>query len=108
MKRLLIVILLFSLALTLFACAGTAGLTENDLAIRIGDFTATPKTTMDDVRAAMGEEDDYAEAISCVYQGMDKTFTYDNVIFYTYPDGEVDRLIALYKVHILYPDLAAT
>lgn len=78
------------------ACAGGAALTADDLAIRIGSFTATPGTTMDDVRAALGEEDAYAEAISCVYEGMDKTFTYGEVTFYTYPDGETDRLMEVY------------
>ncbi|MBQ3356686.1 MAG: hypothetical protein IJG45_06175 [Oscillospiraceae bacterium] len=96
MKKLAVFLLILTLALTLFACVGSAALTENDLAIRIGSFTVTPKTTMDDVRAALGEADEYAEAISCVYEGMDKTFTYGDVTFYTYPDGETDRLMEVY------------
>lgn len=96
MKKLAICFLVFTLTLTLFACAGSTALTEADLAVRINGFTATPKTTMDDVRAALGEADDYAEAVSCVYEGMDKTFTYGDVTFYTYPDGETDRLMEVY------------
>ena len=96
MKKRIVFILVITLLLSLAACGGSAALTESDLAIRIGGFTATPKTTMDDVRAALGEEDEYAEAISCVYEGMDKTFTYGEVTFYTYPDGETDRLMEVY------------
>lgn len=97
MKRIIVCFLVFALALTLFACAGSsAKLTADDLAIRIGGFTATPKTTMDDVRAALGEADEYAEAISCVYEGMDKTFTYGDTTFYTFPDGDTDRLMEVY------------
>lgn len=97
MKRFVIVFLMLFLALSLFACAGSgAKLTADDLVLRIGGFAATPETTMDDVRAAMGEADEYAEAISCVYEGMDKTFTYGDVTFYTYPDGETDRLMEVY------------
>ena len=96
MKRVVICFLAFSLGLILCSCAGSAALTENDLALRIGSFTATPKTTMDDVRAALGAEDEYAEAISCVYEGMDKTFTYGETTFYTYPDGDTDRLMEVY------------
>ena len=96
MKKLIVLLLIAALSLTLIACAESAGLTADDLAIRIDGFTATPATTMDDVRAALGEEDDYAEAISCVYEGMDKTFTYGETTFYTYPDGETDRLMEVY------------
>lgn len=94
MKRYILFILFLALALALCACAGGGDrLTEADLSIRIGGFNATPKTTMDEVRAALGEEDAYAEAISCVYEGMDKTFTYGETTFYTYPDGGTDRLM---------------
>lgn len=96
MKKLVIFLTLFALALSLCACAGSGAMTKNDLSVRIGSLTVTPKTTMDDVRAALGEPDDYAEAISCVYEGMDKTFTYGDVTFYTYPDGETDCLMEVY------------
>lgn len=97
MKRLAVFFLILILALSLSACAGgSTKLTADDLAICIGGFTATPKTTMDDVRASLGGEDAYAEAISCVYEGMDKTFTYGEVTFYTYPDGETDCLMEVY------------
>ncbi len=96
MKRIIVLVLIFTLAAALFACGGSTKLTASDLALQIGGFTATPETTMDDVRAALGEADEYAEAVSCVYTGMDKTFTYDNMIVYTYPDGETDRLMEIY------------
>ena len=97
MKRLALSFLILTLALSLFACAGSgARLIADDLSIRIDGFSATPKTTMDDVRTALGEAYDYAEAISCVYEGMDKTFTYGDVTFYTYPDGETDCLMEVY------------
>lgn len=96
MRRRTAFVLMIALALAVCACAGSAALAADDLAIRIDGFIATPATTMDDVRAALGEAEDYAEAISCVYEGMDKTFTYGDVTFYTYPDGETDRLMEVY------------
>ncbi len=96
MKKISVFFLILSLALSLCACGGDAAMTEDDLAVRIGGFTVTPRTTMDDVRAALGEEDEYAEAISCVYEGMDKTFTYGEATFYTYPDGDRDCLMEVY------------
>lgn len=96
MKRFVLCFMFLALMLTLFACAGSDALSEDDLAVRIGSFTVTPGTTMDDVRAALGEADAYAEAISCVYEGMDKTFTYGEATFYTYPDGDTDRLMEVY------------
>ena len=109
MKKFVCFVLIITVVLTLCACAGggakpaedepairTGSFTADDLSIRIGSFTATAKTTMDDVRAALGEEDEYAEAISCVYEGMDKVFTYGEVTVYTYPDGKNDCLMEIY------------
>lgn len=96
MKKLAIFCLIAALTVSLFACAGGgAKLTEDDLALRVDGFNVNVNTTMDDVRAALGEAEEYAEAISCVYEGMDKTFTYGDTTFYTYPDGETDRLMEI-------------
>lgn len=56
----------------------------------------TGETAVEDVLALLGEEYEYYEAISCVYDGLDKTYTYENYIVYTYPSEEGDHLMELY------------
>ncbi len=40
--------------------------------------------------AALGEDYDYSEAPSCVFEGMDKEFIFDGCSVYTNPDGDKD------------------
>lgn len=40
--------------------------------------------------AKLGEPDNYTEAASCYYDGMDKVYTYDGFEVRTYPDGDKD------------------
>lgn len=53
-------------------------------------------TSVDEVLAILGGGYEYAEAVSCVYDGMDKTYTYPDAVVYTFPDGDGDRLMELY------------
>lgn len=97
MKRTLILLLTAVLLLSFSACGNaSAAFSQEDVALTIGGSAVTAETTAEDVLALLGEDYVYAEAISCVYEGMDKTFTYENVTLYTYPDGETDRLMELY------------
>lgn len=41
----------------------------------------------------LGEPDNYSEAASCYYDGLDKIFTYDGFEIRTYPDKEKDRIL---------------
>lgn len=50
---------------------------------------------IDDVLAVLGNDYEYYEAISCAYDGMDKTFAYDGLDIYTYPDGQDDYVVEM-------------
>lgn len=97
MKKTLALFLAAALLLALSACGGaSAAFSQEDVALTVGGSAVTAETAAEDVLALLGENYTYAEAISCVYEGMDKTFSYENVTLYTYPDGETDRLMELY------------
>lgn len=89
--------ILLILLLGLCACGSqSAAFHAEDAALILAGNPVTAETAVEEVLAMLGEDYAYAEAISCVYEGMDKTFSYENVTLYTYPDGEVDRLMELY------------
>ena len=90
---------ILTLILTLCLCAcGTGGFAEADLFLTVDGVNVTAKTEMDQILADLGENYEYSEAISCVYEGMDKTFDYENLSLDTYPDGDSDRLREIYCV----------
>ena len=90
---------ILTLILTLCLCAcGTGGFAEADLSLTVDGVNVTAKTEMDQILADLGENYEYSEAISCAYEGMDKTFDYENLSLYTYPDGDSDRLMEIYCV----------
>lgn len=94
MKKTAILLLML---LCLCACGSkSAAFHAEDIALTVAGNSVTAETAVEDVLAMLGEDYAYAEAISCVYEGMDKTFSYENVTLYTYPDGETDRLMELY------------
>ena len=99
MKKRSVVLLAAVLLLVLTACGGEkASFSESDLSLTIGGTVITAETAMEDVLVALGEDYAYAEAISCVYEGMDKTYDYTDWTVYTYPDGDKDCLMELYCV----------
>ncbi len=88
MKKLLILVMLLSIAVTLFACAEETADTQNDLQLDFIDpnavvpnygklgFAANGKTfgiydKVDDVLAAIGDPSGTFDAESCAYQGKD-------------------------------------
>lgn len=96
MKRICSVILLAALLCALLCGCGKEALGEADLALEVSGISVNTKTDVQTILNALGDDYDYAEAISCVYTGMDKTYQYDDCILYTYPDGEQDCLMELY------------
>lgn len=42
------------------------------------------------VLEGLGEPNDYFEAASCAFEGLDKTYTYGSFVIETYPQGEKD------------------
>ena len=55
----------------------------NGMEFTLGDVFTTDK---------YGEEISYSEVPSCAFEGIDKTYTYDNYEVTTYPDGDTDRI----------------
>lgn len=61
------------------AAATDAGVSFNGVLIEAGKDAAP-------VLDALGEPTDFSEVISCMFVGgMDKTYTYDGIVIYTYP-----------------------
>lgn len=96
MKKIWIVTLILSLCLC--ACGSNGGFSEADLSLTVDGVSVTAKTEMQEILADLGDNYEYSEAISCVYEGMDKTFDYENLSLYTYPDGDSDHLMEIYCV----------
>lgn len=96
MKKLLCFALV--LVLGLCACGSNAKFSEDDLSLTVDGVAVTVKSEVSDLLDGFGEGYEYSEAISCVYEGMDKTFTYENLSLYTYPDGSSDCLMEIYCV----------
>lgn len=83
-----------ALLLGLAGCGGEAQTVEP--AVTVEGTEISGETAVADVLALLGGEYEYYEAISCVYDGMDKTYTYGDCVLYTFPDGDTDRLMELY------------
>ena len=98
MKKLLFFALVLALVLGLCACGSDAKFSEADLSLTVDGVSVTAKSEVADLLDSFGEGYEYSEAISCVYEGMDKTFTYENFSLYTYPNGSSDCLMEIYCV----------
>ena len=44
----------------------------------------------------LGEEKNYSEIASCAFEGLDKTYTYENYEITTFPDGDKDKVYTIY------------
>lgn len=97
MKKVFIAVLALVLALSLAACGarGPAAFSEKDLSLSVNGKAITAATDVQEILAALGDGYDYAEAVSCVYEGLDRTYSYEDCVLYTYPDGESERLMEL-------------
>lgn len=43
-----------------------------------------------------GKENEYSEIASCAFEGLDKTYKYDNYEITTYPDNNKDKILSIY------------
>lgn len=96
MKRLFSLLFLTALLCALLCACGKPTLSENDLSLTVSGVSANTESDISALLDALGPDYTYAEAISCVYTGMDKTYEYPGCILYTYPDGDTDHLMELY------------
>lgn len=86
------------------APASAATINEEDFVVVINGGELTFDMTMDSVFELLGTEYEYSEAISCAYDGMDKTFAYSDIEIYSWPDGEIDRV----SEFLIFSDVCTT
>ena len=96
MKRWMILLTCGALAV-LTACSGQGGgFAQEDLSLTVEGQTFDCDTNITQVIDALGEDYDYAEGMSCAYDGLDKTFSYSEAEFYTNPLEEGDTVTEIY------------
>lgn len=122
MKRLVTGILICVLALLPAACTGNGGpdatvaatatpaagpqmgvFTSDDLLFEVEGATFALRSDVAPLLAALGEDYEYSEAISCVFEGFDKTYDYSDVAIYTNPDGKTDLINEIIVYAERYP-----
>ena len=84
-----------ALALALLLLLGACGnnqktLTASDLSMTVNGKEITAQSNISDALSAFDGAYDTAEAVSCVYSGMERTYSSGDFILYTYPgeDGQ--------------------
>lgn len=63
---------------------------NNSFSYTINDVKLVPGEDFSDAYKKLGEPDNYTEAASCYFDGMDKVYTYSGYEVRTYPDGDKD------------------
>ncbi len=94
MKKILAIVLMATFCVGLVGCGDSSAdnseqkesLKQNQ--VRMENLVIALDDSMDAVKEALGEPLEYSESKSCMYDGFDKTYTYADVVFITYPkDG---------------------
>lgn len=91
MKKAIGMVLALALLLGLCACGNQQKeLAASDLSMTVNGKTVTAESGVSDVLEVFGGAYDMAEAVSCVYSGMERTYSGEDFILYTYPgdDGQ--------------------
>ena len=91
MKKVSLLVVMLVMVLALSAC-GNSGFSEEDLIFSYNgqDFELDSDASL--LVAALGDDYEYSEAVSCAYIGMDKIYAYDGLDIYTYPKDDIDRI----------------
>ena len=97
MRKLAFLLSAAALCLLLAGCGGQkADLRAEDVALTVHGTAVTADSSIDSLLDLFGADYDYAEAISCVYTGMEKTYQYSGCILYSYPGEQGDCLLEIY------------
>lgn len=89
MKKAIGMVLALSLLLGLCACGkGQKELAASDLSMTVNGREITAESSISDALSAFDGAYDVAEAVSCVYSGMERTYANDDFILYTYPEDD--------------------
>lgn len=97
MKKLLLSSLII-ISLLLFACSPKGSIDNKDLVFVYSGTSFLLDSDVAQLIETLGGDYEYIEAPSCVYEGNDKTFVYEDFEIYTYPlDGKdlIDEIIIL-------------
>ncbi|MCL2056891.1 MAG: hypothetical protein FWH02_06710 [Oscillospiraceae bacterium] len=97
MKTINLLLLISALVFSCACGASVSGFSGDDLRLNIGGKFYTLEMDIEDIIAEFGTGFEYAEAQSCDYDGLDKTFIYDTAQFFTYPSGENDLVSEVYS-----------
>lgn len=100
MKKILLFMILI-VVMTMIAGCGQGnspapGFGQEDLSLSIDGTRYSLKSNIDTVITNLGPDYDYSEAMSCDYDGLDKTYSYDIAEFYTFPLPEGDLVSEIY------------
>lgn len=70
--------------------SGGAQAVSKGYVFKYNGVTVSVDEDMSAVLEGLGEANNYFEAASCAFQGLDKTYTYGSFVIETYPQGEKD------------------
>ena len=107
MKKTLIAILLCSFIAVMFVSCNNGGaditlppeeltsavVENNTYTFVYNNTVVTPHAKMSELMNGLGDPSSYEESPSCLYQGLDKDYTYPGFKLRTYPENEVDYVL---------------
>lgn len=99
MKQMVAGLLLAAALLLASGCgqgASSSGFTGQDFYLNINGHPYQCDDNIQTVIAGLGSGYSYSEALSCAYDGLDKTYSYDLAEFYTNPLPEGDLVSEIY------------
>ena len=98
MKKAIALLLALVLCAALCACGDRQKtLSESDLSMTVNGVEVTAKSSVDALLTAFDGDYDTAEAVSCVYSGMERTYSGDGFSVFTYPgDDGAEHLMEAY------------
>ena len=91
MKKTALSSLCLALCVLLCACGSDkTALKTEDLSMTVDGKTVSADASVASILERFGPDYEMAEAVSCVYSGMERTYSYEHFILYTYPgdDGQ--------------------
>ncbi len=64
-----------------------------------GNIKLVPGSVFSKETLGLGDEKNYSEIASCAFEGLDKTYTYENYEITTFPDGDQDKIYTIYLLN---------
>lgn len=104
MKKIICLILAFTMAAYFTACGGSdsdiggnpSGPTDPGYTFKYKDTTITMNVDAAPIIAALGQPKSYTEEASCAFSGLDKTYYYGSFYLQTYPQDNKDYIYSIW------------